>query len=122
MRWSFSLAGVVLVGLMLAVSCKSSSTPTSNTPSTPADVTIVISGMNGAQSFSPNPGSIKVGQTVSWRNADSTSHTATSDTGAFNTGNIAPGKTSTPITMTVAGQLNYHCTIHPTMVGTLNVQ
>ena len=118
MRWTLSLAGVVLVGLMLTVSCKSSSTPTSNTPATPADVTISINGMT----FSPSLGSVKVGQTVSWKNNDTTTHTATSDTGAFNTGNIAPGKTSNPIMMTAAGALNYHCTIHPTMVASLNVQ
>lgn len=122
MRWTVSLAGVALVGLMLSISCKMSSTPTSNTPAAPADVTIVINGMDGAQSFSPDPGTVKAGQTVSWRNNDSTTHTATSDTGAFNTGTIAPGKTSNPITMPTAGTLNYHCSIHPTMVGTLNVQ
>jgi plastocyanin len=124
MRWTLTLAGAALVALILSVSCNSSSsTPT--TPTTPvaaADVTITITGMNGASSFSPNPGTVKVGQTVAWRNSDSTSHTATSDTGAFNTGNIAPGRTSTPILMSTAGSLNYHCSIHPSMVGTLNVQ
>jgi plastocyanin len=116
MRWTLSLAGAVLVGLMISISCNSSSTPASNTPVTPADVTIAINGM----SFSASP-AIKVGQTVSWKNNDTTTHTATSDTGLFNTGNIAPGATSTPITMTTAGTLNYHCILHP-MASTLNVQ
>ena len=124
MRWTLTLAGAALVALILSVSCNSSSsTPTSpSTPVATADVTITIIGMNGAQSFSPNPGTVKAGQTVAWRNNDNTSHTATSDTGAFNTGNIAPGRTSSPILMPTAGVLAYHCTIHPSMVGTLNVQ
>jgi plastocyanin len=85
-----------------------------------ADVTITINGMAGAASFSPNPAAVKVGQKVAWRNADSITHTATSST--FDTGAIGSGQTSTPITFTTAGNIDYHCSIHPTMVGTLNVQ
>jgi plastocyanin len=86
------------------------------------DVTITIAGMNGSQSFSPNPVTVRVGQTVAWRNADSLTHTATADGSAFNTGSVAPGATSAPITMTAAGTFGYHCSLHSTMVGTLVVQ
>jgi plastocyanin len=86
-----------------------------------ADVVITINGMNGANSFSPNPANVQVGKTVAWRNADSMTHTATQNGTGFNTGNIAPGKTSAPITMGSVGALDYHCNIHPTMTGTLNV-
>jgi plastocyanin len=114
---------------LIAVSCGSTSSPTTPTPpgggggggGVTADVTITINGMNGSQSFSPDPSTAKVGQTVAWRNADSITHTATANGGAFNTGNIAPGATSSPITMTAAGSFDYHCQIHPTMVGTLSV-
>ena len=47
--------------------------------------------------------------------------TATANAGGFNTGNIAPGVTSAPITMNTTGALDYRCTIHPSMVGTLTV-
>jgi len=40
---------------------------------------------------------------------------------AFNTGNIGGGKTSAPIAMNTAGSFPYHCSIHPTMTGTLVV-
>jgi plastocyanin len=114
---------------LFAASCGSSSSPTSPTPpgggggggGVAADVTITINGMNGSNSFSPDPSTAKVGQTVAWRNADSITHTASANGGAFNTGNIAPGATSSPITMTAAGSFGYHCQIHPSMVGTLNV-
>jgi plastocyanin len=88
----------------------------------PAGVTITIVGMNGSLSYSPNPVTVKVGQTVVWLNADSIPHTATADGGAFNTGVIAAGAASNAITMTVAGSFPYHCQIHGfAMVGTLNV-
>jgi len=107
----------------------SSSNPMSPTPPVggggggggAANVTITINGMAGAQSFSPSPGSVKVGQTVAWRNGDSVAHTATADGGAFNTGTIAPGATSSPVTMSAAGSFAYHCSIHPSMVGILTV-
>jgi plastocyanin len=94
--------------------------PTPSAPgSTPADVTITINGMLGSQSYSPNPVQAMVGQTVAWHNADSIAHTATGS--GFDTGALAPGQTSTPITFSTAGSVDYHCSFHPTMVGTLSV-
>ena len=83
-----------------------------------ADVVITIT---GSMTFTPNPASVQVGQTVAWRNNDSIAHTATQDGGGFNTGAIAPGATSAPVTMSSAGTRDYHCSIHPSMTGTLDV-
>ena len=119
-----SLVYVAFAALVMTINCggSNSGAPTSPSSGTPADVTIVITGNNGGNSFSPNPGTVRSGQTVAWRNADSTAHTATADNGSFNTGTIAPGATSSPIGMSTAGTFSYHCTIHPTMVGSLSVQ
>ena len=87
-----------------------------------ANVTINIVGNSGASSFSPSPDTVTVGQTVSWKNNDTITHTSTADGASWNTNNIAPGGTSTPITMNTAGSFGYHCTIHPGMIGTLVVQ
>jgi plastocyanin len=116
-------------GLAAAVACGGSgysSNPTPVATPTPggggggtADVTITINSMNGANSFSPNPAAVKVGQKVAWRNADSITHTATGN--GFDTGGVGGGATSAPITITTAGNLDYHCSIHPSMVGTLSV-
>jgi plastocyanin len=96
------------------------STPTSTAGA--ADVTISITSSNGALSFSPSPATIKVGQTVAWRNADALPHTATADAaGGFNTGTLGPGATSAPITMATAGTFPYHCAIHTSMTATLVV-
>jgi plastocyanin len=86
-----------------------------------ADVVIEIVGMLGSASYSPNPASMNVGQTVAWHNADSIAHTATDDAAAFDTGFIGPGATSAPIVMTTPGMFPYHCTFHPSMVGRLDV-
>lgn len=123
----------VVAGVLVAVACGGaagggaggygmgpSAVPTP--PSTvggAADVTITINSMSEAQSFSPNPGAVKVGQKVAWRNADSMAHTATGS--GFDTGSIPPGATSAPISFNAAGSVAYHCSIHPSMVGTLNV-
>jgi plastocyanin len=87
-------------------------------PSSGADVVITIT---GGMLFTPNPASVRVGQTVAWHNGDSITHTATQDGGGFDTGGIPGGATSAPVTMGSAGTLDYHCSIHPSMTGTLNV-
>jgi plastocyanin len=128
-EWKRSLGILAVVaGIATAVACGGSSyssNPTAPNPSpsgTPvsADVTITINGMLGAQSFTPNPATVKVGQTVAWRNADSIAHDPTGS--GWGTGSIGPGQTSQPITFSAAGSMPYHCSIHPTMVGTLTVQ
>lgn len=119
---SMALAVGVLV---FAGGCGDSDSPTAPSPpasSTPADVTITILGMSENRSFSPSPAIVRVGQTVAWRNDHTLTHTATADGGGFNTGSIAPGIVSAPIRMTSAGTFSYHCSPHPSMVGSLEVQ
>jgi len=124
-RMTLTIGGLLLVAAALG-GCGSngSMSPASPTPTpTPAasDVVITIVGMNGSLSYSPNPATVKVGQTVAWKNADSLAHTATADAGTFNTSTLAAGATSSPITMTTAGTFPYHCAIHSAMTGTLTV-
>jgi len=72
-------------------------------------------------SFKPNPATVQVGQQIRWKNSHNISHTATQNGGGFDTGPIAPGGTSGPITLSAPGSIAYFCNIHPSMVGTLNV-
>jgi plastocyanin len=92
---------------------------------TTGDVTISIVPSNGlgnlgANSFSPNPASVAQGMTVVWRNDDSTAHHIVLDSGSLDTGTIAAGATSAAMTLSVSGA-TYHCTIHPGMVGSINM-
>src|SRR4030088_2289571 len=73
----------------------------------------------GTWCFSPNPIRITAGSTVTWTNATAPTHTSTSDTGAWNTGNIAPGATSSAVAFPTAGTFTYHCAIHQSMVGSV---
>jgi plastocyanin len=106
-------------------SCGSNSTPTmpssssSNNNGTP--VTIVT----GAQvltttAYNPNPLTITAGTTVTWTNKDSTTHTATSDSGAFN-GTVGPNQQFS-FTFPNKGTFTYHCSLHPNMVASVIVQ
>src|SRR5213596_4430324 len=71
--------------------------------------------------FSPNPITIKVGDTVTWTNNGSVAHTATSNTGAWDTGPIASGASSSAVSFNTTGSFAYHCAIHPSMTGTVIV-
>jgi plastocyanin len=71
--------------------------------------------------FSPASLTINVGDTVTWTNMDSATHTATATDGSFDTGNIAQGESGS-ITFDTAGTFNYICSIHPNMTGTIVVQ
>jgi plastocyanin len=104
----------VLVALAGAASCGGGgSTPSSPAPGGP--VTINIVGERGGQSFSPNP-ALVAGQTVVFKNTDSVVHRVRLNDLSIDTGDIAPGATSRAVTMPAAGT-NYHCFLHPAMVG-----
>lgn len=73
--------------------------------------------------FSFNPGSTTVnkGTTVVWTNNDSAGHTVTADQGAGPaSGLLNPGETYS-YTFNEPGTFNYHCSVHPSMKGTVTV-
>jgi plastocyanin len=117
---SFMALSLLAALLAFASACGSSSSPAS--PTTSADVTITMVGDLGSNSFAPNPTTMKVGQTVAWKNNDTIVHDATQDAGKFGTGSLNAGATSSAIAMPAAGTFTYHCTIHPGMIGTITVQ
>jgi plastocyanin len=61
-----------------------------------------------------------VGTIVVWTNSDTTAHDVKADNGGFFTPIIQPGG-SASVTMSTAGSVIYHCSIHPGMVGTIVV-
>ena len=73
--------------------------------------------------FTPDTITVIIGQnnTVFWTNNDASVHTATSDSGAFDSGNIDPS-TSFQYTFTTPGTYTYHCTYHSWMQGTIIVK
>jgi plastocyanin len=87
------------------------------TPSTATTINIV--GDRGAQSFNPNPAAVRQGTMFSWRNTDSVVHRIVLNDGSLDSGNIAPGASSAVLQLATDGA-NYHCSIHPGMVGSIN--
>jgi plastocyanin len=81
--------------------------------------------------FTPATAQGPLNTLVTWtNNAGATSHTTTSDTtnpdgstgvGLWDSGNLSGGQ-QFPFTLTAAGSYTYHCTIHPTMKGTINIR
>lgn len=115
-----SATGVLLIAGS-SLSCGGyGGTPSSPTPpSTGTFSTISVLGQRGSQSFSPNPAGVAQGQNIVWRNADSRIHRIVFNDGSLDTGDIQPGAQS-PILRLNANGANYHCSIHPTMVGSIN--
>ena len=102
---------VLLVGIIALSGC------TQNQQNVPPN-TVYIQNF----AFNPTNLTVKVGTTVTWINQDSTTHTVTSDNGAFqSSGNLNQG-TNYTFTFTKAGTYPYHCSIHPNMKGTILVQ
>jgi plastocyanin len=92
-----------------------STNPSSGTPQTHV---VEISGF----AFNPTTLTIKVGDTVTWTNKDSTSHTVTSDSGSgLASSTFGNGKTYSH-TFNTAGTFAYHCSIHTSMKATIVVE
>jgi plastocyanin len=72
-------------------------------------------------SFSPDPLTIHVGDTLRWTNKDGTSHTVTADDGSFTSQSLGSQATFTH-TFNAPGPVAYHCAIHPSMQGTITVE
>lgn len=121
---------VCLVALGAAVSCGGgggangggspapSPSPTPP-PANPPAGQVNIVGDRGNQSFTPNPVPAPNSGTLVWNNVDGVVHRIVANDGSFDTGNISPGAASRAIQVP-AGGANYHCSIHPGMVGAIN--
>jgi plastocyanin len=70
--------------------------------------------------FQPATITVPRGSLVGWKNFGAVSHTSTSNSGIWNLGPIAPGSTVGRY-FRRAGTYPYHCTIHPTMTGSVVV-
>lgn len=84
----------------------------------PATHTVVIEGMK----YSPSALTVQVGDTVVFRNADLVPHTATEKSSkAFDSGILNPNG-EWKLVATKSGTMNYKCTLHPGMEGSLIVK
>ncbi|MEX1211966.1 MAG: plastocyanin/azurin family copper-binding protein [Balneolaceae bacterium] len=123
---------VFLIGLLLLTLAACGGGPTdSNTGGNggggngggdePAENEVIMTGTT----FTPSSIQIEVGETVTWRNQSSMTHTVTSGSNRqhddeFNSGNLAPGADYS-VTFTEAGDFDYFCIPHVGMNGSVTV-
>jgi plastocyanin len=115
----FLLAAVA----MIATACSSTGSTAYGAPaSTAATTTAATASAATIQGFSFQPGVLKAkpGAKVTWTNRDAVAHTVTADNSSFASGNLQPGR-SFSFTFTRAGTYAYHCSIHPSMHGSVVV-
>lgn len=93
-------------------------TSSSNSAEPATSLTIVIKNY----AFHPDKAVVAPGAHLVIENEDSVTHTFTSTTGAFNTGDIHPGQKATLVAPTKPGNYPYYCEIHPFMTGVLTVK
>jgi LPXTG-motif cell wall-anchored protein len=72
-------------------------------------------------SYSPASLTINQGDTVTWVNSGPTPHSATADSGSFNTGILKAGQSASH-TFGEAGTFSYYCQPHPYMKATIVVR
>ena len=87
---------------------------------TPATVTVTIVSSVGNAAFQPNPVRANSGDTVMFRNTDSKMHHLVMDDGSGDLGDVSPGATSRGFTLRSANATRFHCTLHSSMVGSIN--
>ena len=71
--------------------------------------------------FGPSQLDTLPGETVAWTNVSERTHTVTSDTGLFASEDL-PGGARFAFQFSEAGTFRYHCSIHPSMVGEVDVR
>ena len=131
------MAGLVLAVVpLVAAGCGSSSPKATSTtsappsaPSTPSSAvlsTATTAAATGGSTitakdfaFAPQKITVTAGTTVTWKNSDTVAHAIADDAGAFN-GPLNPGATFTHAYPS-AGTFAFHCSIHPSMTGTVTV-
>jgi len=112
---TFALAAVAAVSIgRLAASADSSTTAAATPTATPMLVTIKDF------AFNPSTLSVPVGGSVTFKNLDTASHTASDAAGTWDSGNLDTGQQWT-YTFKKAGTYKIICKYHPSMKGTIVV-
>ena len=102
------LAGAVVVAALLLLA------PAGAAPK-PQEVNIQFS------AYGPSQLDVLPGETVAWTNVSVRTHTVTSDTGLFDSGEVNPSGHFAYAFKDV-GTYRYHCTIHPSITGEIDVR
>jgi len=109
-------AVVAVIALALGTGRGSAGAASSSAVVTGTAVTLKIANY----AFAPASLTVRAGTTITVHNGDSTAHTATAGSGAFDSGTLKPGA-SARFTLKRAGSYTYICQFHAFMAGTIRV-
>jgi plastocyanin len=109
---------------IIAAACNGTGSTAYSAPASTAATTTAATATNAATikgfAFQPDVLKVEVGAKVTWTNDDTVAHTVTADTNSFASGNLQPGG-SFSFKFTRPGTYAYHCSIHPSMHGSIVV-
>ena len=118
----------LICSALLIISCLSAGCNSSTAPSATTASPATGGGGNSVTiknfAFDPSTLTVKTGTTVTWVNNDGAPHALASDAGspeAFSSSSLSTGALFA-FTFTQPGTYKYHCSIHPSMTGTIIVQ
>ena len=90
-------------------------------PPTAAHASIDVLTVSDDLKFTPASQDAQVGDVVQWSNSGSVMHTVTFDDFASLSDVSLQGGATWEVKFAAAGTYAYHCTVHPTMTGTINL-
>lgn len=113
------LAAIVVGGVALSLGHSAGTAAPTRAPATVAPAKAVkLTIANYA--FHPPALTVRAGTVVTVTNVDSTAHTATARSGAFDSGTLQHGQTAR-ITLKKPGTYAFYCQFHAFMTGTIKV-
>jgi plastocyanin len=126
MRYAPVIPTALSIGALVVAGCggggdgSSTAPATSRAPTTPSGAGPVAVTMKDI-AFTPQSVTVRVGQQIDWTNDDDTDHNVIATSGAsFRSSDFGQGGTFS-YRPTRAGTIDYVCTIHPGMTGTIVV-
>jgi plastocyanin len=119
MRSSLILIGILAASVASSRCGGGSSSQTATSPGdTASTVTVSIASTNGNKSYVPNPVATSSGEQLVFKNNDTVVHHIVMDDGSIDFGSLSPGSSSPAKGVGIGG--NFHCSLHPSMVGSIN--
>jgi len=112
---------LAVVGVAALVSMSAATTGHPAFAASTSPVKVLAKEVHSKYVFGPTRVTIKVGQTVVWKNTTDAPHTVTSTTAGWTYDKKLNLGKSLQLTFKKAGTFHYKCSYHPGMVGTVIV-
>jgi plastocyanin len=124
--WIVTVAVVIIIAMTAYFVTKQKETAKTDTNKTAQEQVTPVDDegstvMMADLAFNPSEIRIKKGSEVTFTNNDTVAHTVTADDGSFDSGELPVGESFRQL-FEQAGTFQYHCTIHPQMIGAVIVE